>query len=63
MSPVDRLTDRERQVLELLRRGMRDKEIARELRISVHTARNHVRSLMTKLGARSRAEAVWLTRR
>ncbi len=59
---MDRLTRRERQVLAGLRAGLGDKGIAERLGISEHTARNHVRSIMTKLRAGSRAEAVWLSR-
>ena len=52
------LTPRERQVLELVARGYPNKSIAYELRISEHTAKFHVGSLLTKLEAASRAEVV-----
>jgi DNA-binding NarL/FixJ family response regulator len=54
----DPLTERERQVLELLALGLPNKTIARRLGISEHTAKFHVGSLMAKLGAGSRTEAV-----
>jgi DNA-binding CsgD family transcriptional regulator len=61
-SPIIRqnvgLTPREREVLELLVAGASNKLIARRLRISTHTAKFHVTSLMGKLQARSRSEAV-----
>lgn len=50
------LTAREVEVTLLLCRGLSDAEIARELTISAHTAHDHVRSVRTKLGVRSRAE-------
>jgi DNA-binding NarL/FixJ family response regulator len=52
------LTSREREVLELLGRGLSNKLIAQELYISEHTVKFHVSSLYTKLGVNSRAEAV-----
>jgi DNA-binding NarL/FixJ family response regulator len=52
------LTPRERQVLELVARGYPNKSIAYELRISEHTAKFHVGSLLSKLEAASRAEVV-----
>ena len=57
------LTGRERQVLELVAAGLPNKAIARELGISQHTAKFHVGSLLTKLGAASRTEAVTLATR
>jgi len=57
------LTARERQVLELVAAGLPNKAIARELGISEHTAKFHVGSLLTKLGAGSRTEAVMLATR
>ena len=57
------LTARERQVLTLVAAGLPNKAIARELGISEHTAKFHVGSLLTKLGAASRTEAVTLATR
>jgi two-component system nitrate/nitrite response regulator NarL len=56
--PVERLTPREAEVLQLLARGNTNAEIARALGISPHTAKFHVGTVLAKLGARSRAEAV-----
>ncbi|MDQ3549122.1 MAG: response regulator transcription factor [Chloroflexota bacterium] len=56
--PIDPLTERERQVLELLALGLPNKTIAIELGISEHTAKFHVGAIMSKLGAASRTEAV-----
>jgi DNA-binding CsgD family transcriptional regulator len=52
------LTAREREVLVLVADGLPNKAIARALGISEHTAKFHVGSLLGKLGAASRAEAV-----
>ena len=51
------LTAREREVLALIARGLTNREIASELVISEHTARNHVTSILNKLGFSRRAEA------
>ena len=52
------LTPRERQVLELLARGASNKAIARRLQITPHTAKFHVGSIVAKLGAAGRTDAV-----
>jgi two-component system NarL family response regulator len=52
------LSKRERQVLKDLAYGRSNKEIAQILYISEHTAKAHVRSIMTKLNADSRTEAM-----
>lgn len=52
------LSPRETEVLRLLSQGASNKVIARRLDISVHTAKFHVGSIMTKLGAASRTDAV-----
>ena len=52
------LTGREREVLEMLSRGLPNKLIARRLSISEHTVKFHVSSIYTKLGASSRTDAV-----
>ena len=57
------LTAREREVLQLVAAGLPNKAIARELGISEHTAKFHVGSLLGKLGAASRTEAVTLATR
>lgn len=57
-SLLPRLSQRERQVAELLVDGASNKVIARALDISVHTAKFHVTAILEKLGARNRADAV-----
>ena len=60
---AEALTAREREVLYLVAEGLPNKAIARELNISEHTAKFHVGSLLGKLGAASRTEAVTLATR
>jgi DNA-binding NarL/FixJ family response regulator len=51
------LTDREREVLELVARGFDNRRIARELFLSDKTVRNHVSNVLSKLEVEDRAEA------
>jgi DNA-binding NarL/FixJ family response regulator len=60
---LDRLTDREREVLTALADGLSDKAIAQRLGVSDKTARGHVMNLLGKLGAESRLQAVVLAAR
>lgn len=55
---VPELSPRQREVADWLVRGASDKEVARALGISAHTARFHADLLRRKLGARNRLEAV-----
>jgi len=55
---VEPLTPREKEVLRLMAAGLSNKEIAARLKLSEHTAKFHVASILGKLGACSRAEAV-----
>lgn len=52
------LTARETQILHMLEMGMSNRDIADELCIALHTVKNHVHSLLGKLGVRTRAQAV-----
>lgn len=54
----DGLTDRERQVLALVARGLNNTEVADALGLSPLTAKTHVSRIMGKLGARDRAQLV-----
>ncbi len=55
---AEELTSREVEVLELISQGLRNTEVAEDLSISVRTVEAHASSIMSKLGAQSRTEAV-----
>ncbi len=52
------LTDREREILDLICDGLSDADMSRRLHLSPHTIRNHVASLYNKIGVNRRAAAV-----
>jgi DNA-binding NarL/FixJ family response regulator len=55
---VGRLSPREQEILRLVADGCRDREIAERLFLSHHTVANHVRNILAKLGAQTRAAAI-----
>jgi len=57
-APTEPLTPREREVLALVARGYTSQRIARRLGVSLATVRTHVEHTRSKLGARSRSQAV-----
>ena len=57
-SPIQQLSPRESEILNLLADGLANKEIAWRLKISEHTVKFHITSIFNKLGASTRAEAV-----
>jgi len=59
-TPLESLTPREQEVLERMADGLSNKEIAAQLSISEHTVKFHIASILSKLGATSRTEAVTL---
>jgi DNA-binding NarL/FixJ family response regulator len=61
--PGDDLTSREREVLQLLVAGTSTAVLARTLFVAPATARNHIQSIMNKLGAHSRLEVVAIAAR
>lgn len=58
--PVDELTPREREVLDLIARGLDNKSIARSLHLRIATVRSHVQRVLEKLSAHSKLEAAAL---
>ncbi|PKB71537.1 MAG: hypothetical protein BZY87_04980 [SAR202 cluster bacterium Io17-Chloro-G6] len=62
-SPGSLLTPREQEVLRLLAEGLPNKGVASRLEVSEHTVKFHVNSIMGKLNAQSRTEAVTLATR
>jgi DNA-binding NarL/FixJ family response regulator len=55
--PLDRLTPREREVLQLIGRGFPNKRIARQLEVSEKTVKTHVGHVLAKLGVTDRTQA------
>jgi two-component system nitrate/nitrite response regulator NarL len=60
--PGSTLTGREHEILALIDKGLSNKQIARQLRISIATVKNHIHNLLDKLGVRRRGEAVAVMR-
>ena len=60
--PFPELTEREREILDLMARGRSNAEITDALVLSPKTVRNHVSNVFAKLGARDRAEAIVMAR-
>lgn len=56
------LTERERQVIDLIAEGLSNKEIAARLHIAVHTVKSHVHNVLEKLALRTRLEVAAFTR-
>jgi DNA-binding NarL/FixJ family response regulator len=59
-SALEALTTREHEILKLMSEGLGNKEIAGHLRLSEHTVKFHISSILSKLNAGSRTEAVSL---
>ncbi len=55
------LTERELEILHLMRQGLKNREIAIELEIAESTVHKHVQNIFEKVRARNRAEAIYLT--
>lgn len=61
--PIEPLSERQREVLRLLARGLQNKEIAAQLGIGERTAKFHVETVLHKLGAGNRTEAAAIATR
>lgn len=57
---LSQLTTREREILQLISQGYRDRNIAEGLHISEKTVQKHVQSILSKLGVKNRTEAAYL---
>ena len=57
-APGARLTPRECEIVDLIERGLSNKEIARQLTIQLATVKNHVHNILEKLSVRRRSDAV-----
>lgn len=58
-NPEDELTNREREVLALIGRGLRNADVSTHLEIAESTVATHIKAIYRKLGISSRAEAAW----
>jgi DNA-binding NarL/FixJ family response regulator len=56
--PLEKLTDREEEILQLLVAGLPNKEIAQKLSLSEGTVKNHISAILAKLHANDRTQAV-----
>ena len=56
--PVERLSRKERAILDALATGLSNKELAKELNISTNTVKFHLSNLYEKLGVKNRAQAI-----
>lgn len=59
-SHIEELTARETEILRLMQQGLSNKILSRQLGIGLSTVKNHVHSILAKLSARSRGEAISL---
>lgn len=57
------LTEREKEILQMVATGVTNRQVARRLSISVNTVKVHLRNIFTKLGAESRTEATMIAMR
>src|SRR5947209_2147891 len=57
---IEHLTAREREILQLISQGYRDRDVAEGLHISEKTVQKHVQNILSKLGAQNRTEAAYL---
>ncbi|WP_368072465.1 response regulator transcription factor [Paenibacillus sp. KS1] len=59
MSEAYELSEREKQILNAIVRGMSTKELALSLHISAYTVQDHIKAIFAKTGTSSRRDLVW----
>jgi DNA-binding NarL/FixJ family response regulator len=57
---IAHLTEREMEILRLIQQGLPNKMVSRQLGIELSTVKNHVHSILAKLGVHNRGEAISL---
>lgn len=57
---MEKLTEKEFEVLKLLQKGYSNNEIASELFVTIHTVKAHVSSIIKKLNAKNRVNAIYI---
>ena len=60
LNGIEHLTTREREILQLISQGYRDRDVAEGLHISEKTVQKHVQNILSKLGVQNRTEAAYL---
>ena len=60
---VNRLTDRQRQILQLMAEGVSPREMAAQLNVSPYTLRTHVQNILTRLSVHTKTEALAMAMR
>lgn len=58
-SVLERLTEREFEVLEYLKRGLTNKEIAEILKVTHHTVKAHISSILSKFNCKNRTQVLF----
>jgi DNA-binding NarL/FixJ family response regulator len=56
LNPIELMTKREREVIELLAEGLKNKEIGEKINLSTYTVKSHIHNIMEKLGLHTRLE-------
>ena len=57
---MEKLTDREITILKLIMQGYANSQISKKIYISIHTVKAHIASIMRKLNAKNRTNAVYI---
>ncbi len=57
--PQEKLTVREYEILDMMSRGLSNKDIGAKLHLSEHTVKSHIKTIFRKMGAKTRSEVVY----